>query len=177
VLNLKAFSEPQVSFSLFADLQIDGAEILIEFVLSDAKNLFGVLPKDITWNGSQIPRLDGLWNATCFEAFLRPAGQDKYYEFNFSLKPGWNAYAFETYREPQPPTATKNFELKSMEWITTTKTLKVILHNKTEYRKFNISLTTILQEKNGNKHYMALAHKGSKPDFHLAESFTLLRGV
>ena len=134
-------------------------------------------PKDNQlWKDREIDFISGLWNQTCFEAFLKPVGTEQYYEFNFSFKPAWMIFHFERYRFPQPPIASKDFEMKSMKWESTNCKLTVELINKTKHKKFNIGLAAILEEKQGIKHYCALAHTGSKPDFHLSDSFTLVRG-
>lgn len=164
------------SFSLEAEIQAQGAELVLEFSLKDPEGLFDVPKTAATWTAGEVARRDGLWQATCFEAFLQPFGSSHYYEFNFALMPAWNGYEFTGYREPQPPKATADFVLKSMNWDASRKHLRVVVENKSNARKFNAGLTAILQEKSGAKHYYAISHKGSKPDFHLAESFILQRG-
>ena len=44
-------------------------------------------------------RADGLWQHTCFEAFIRPAGGAAYREFNFAPSTQWAAYGFSSTRE------------------------------------------------------------------------------
>ena len=39
-------------------------------------------------------RTDGLWQHTCFEAFLKADASDSYYEFNFAPSGEWAAYRF-----------------------------------------------------------------------------------
>jgi hypothetical protein len=43
-------------------------------------------------------RADGLWQATCFEAFIQSGVGDSYLEFNFSPSSQWAAYRFDGYR-------------------------------------------------------------------------------
>src|SRR5690349_14172779 len=43
-------------------------------------------------------RADELWQTTCFELFLKPAGGSGYVELNLSPSERWNAYDFEAYR-------------------------------------------------------------------------------
>lgn len=121
------------SFTLEGDLQVQGPELVLEFSLGDPQSLFDVPKTAATWNSSDVVRKDGLWQATCFEAFLQPSGQDKYYEFNFALNPAWNAYEFSAYREPQPPTPTADFVLKTMSWDPVRKYLRVRLENEAHY--------------------------------------------
>src|ERR1700752_2603057 len=39
-------------------------------------------------------RSDGLWQHSCFEAFLRVANADSYHEFNFAPSGDWAVYRF-----------------------------------------------------------------------------------
>lgn len=43
-------------------------------------------------------RRDGLWQSTCFEAFLGVVGERQYWELNLSCSGDWNLYRFEGYR-------------------------------------------------------------------------------
>ena len=43
-------------------------------------------------------RADELWRSTCFEAFIRTAPGEAYYEFNFAPSTQWTAYRFDGYR-------------------------------------------------------------------------------
>ncbi|WP_413290646.1 hypothetical protein [Bdellovibrio sp. HCB337] len=164
-------------FTLEADISINGSHITFEYAVSDRAGLFELPTAAALWKKEDVSRRDGLWNSTCFEAFLQPIGSEQYYEFNFSLQPAWQAYAFDGYRVPQPPPPALDFAIESLEWIPVQNRLVARVENRSPFNKFQVGLTAILQEKNQNKHYCALAHKGPKPDFHLGESFTLLRGV
>lgn len=162
-------------FSIEADLSLKDADIYVEFKLKNLSGIFDLPTFPVNHVGVVVERLDELWKNTCFEVFLSPEGGEEYYEFNFSLKPAWNVYHFEAYRKPQPPRATEDFVFKNLNWNPTSGRLILQLKNKTPHRSFCVGLAAILQEKSMNKHYCALAHKGDKPDFHLRESFTLLR--
>jgi hypothetical protein len=175
VQKLKSY-ESNDKFQIESDLQIKGSDLYVEFKISDAQNLFKFPIKNETWTASTVKRENGLWQATCFEMFLMPEGSKRYYEFNFSLKPAWNAYQFETYRHPQPPAPTGDFNFRTMSWDPVGNILKVALNNKSSYRQFHVGLTAILVEKSGAKHYCALTHLGERPDFHIAKSFNLIRG-
>ena len=47
-------------------------------------------------------RIDGLWQHTCFEAFIGIKDSSAYYEFNFSPSSEWAAYQFRAYRDGWP---------------------------------------------------------------------------
>ena len=46
----------------------------------------------------QPARRDGLWQSTCFEAFLALPGQANYWEINLAPNGDWNLYALAGYR-------------------------------------------------------------------------------
>lgn len=164
-------------FTLESDLQIQGSELIFDYILSDPSGAFALPPQASSWSGPQISRALALWERTCFEAFLQPVGRENYYEFNFSCQPAWNAFAFTSYRAPQPLRETTDFAVLDMSWGNSPQHLRVKVENRSPYRAFQVGLTAVLQEKNQNKHYCSLAHKGAQPDFHRADGFILLRGV
>lgn len=168
---LNSFNNSTSNFKLEADVTRTGETLKLVYKILDAKNLLD-LPTSFTAEASSIPRADGLWNDTCFEMFLRPKGQNSYYEFNFSLTPAWNEYFFESYRLPQPPKQCQDISLKKIQW--NGQLLEIELHRLNPDEKFEISLTAVLKEKSGTIHYMALKHAGHEPDFHHAESFIAL---
>ena len=45
-----------------------------------------------------LGRTDGLWQTTCCEAFVKPAGRSDYLEFNLSPSTAWASYRFDDYR-------------------------------------------------------------------------------
>lgn len=178
VLNPFVYDE---RFSLTADLEVQGSELLFSYVLSDPMGLFESPSHDTPscetpWRADEVPRRLGLWENTCFEAFLQPLGLTKYYEFNFSLRPAWNGFQFESYRQPQPLMETPDFGLQKMEWKKAEGRLQVRVENRSPFGQFKVGLTAVLKEKNQKIHYCSLAHQGPKPDFHRADDFILVRG-
>ena len=62
--------------------------------------IVGEPPEALRLPPTVIPaRADGLWQRTCFELFLRRAGEAGYVEFNFSPSGEWAAYQFDGYRD------------------------------------------------------------------------------
>ena len=55
------------------------------------------IPKTGSSSGSGVRR-DGLWEHTCFEAFIGCVDDAGYYEFNLSPSKDWQCYRFEAYR-------------------------------------------------------------------------------
>jgi hypothetical protein len=112
-------------------------------------------------------RRDGLWQATCFELFVKQPGADAYAEFNLSPSERWAAYDFAGYRDgmaerpmPRDPVITPRrggstliFDvaipaaaLPAPPWI--------------------YGLTAVIVEQGGATSYWAIAHRPDKPDFH-----------
>ena len=134
---------------------------------------------DVVWPAVRAPvRTDELWRHTCFEAFIRPATGEAYYEFNFSPSTQWATYRFDSYRqggraagEIDSPRITVErtpefFTLQTApQWDASSE-----LGRATVWR---IGLSAVLEERGGHKSYWALAHPPGKPDFHHADGFTL----
>lgn len=116
-------------------------------------------------------RADELWQTTCFEAFLQPAGDDGYREWNFAPTGNWAAYDFSAYREGGDRADVGSPPYIRMEdnftWWTVGATIAVPAD--VEWR---LGLSAVLEEQDGTKSYWALAHsKEDKPDFHSADCF------
>jgi hypothetical protein len=121
-------------------------------------------------------RRDGLWEHTCFEAFLGRRGEDSYQELNLSPSGHWNLYRLEDYRdglrpEPgddQPPhrvvrdagELTLHLDLPLPEELAAAAPLQV-------------GITSVIEERSGRLSYWALAHPGAEPDFHRRDGFLL----
>jgi hypothetical protein len=116
-------------------------------------------------------RADGLWQTTCFEAFLRATGEEGYREWNFAPSGQWAAYDFTAYRANMtnadvaaPPyiRVEDNFT-----WWALGATIAVDAET-----NWQLGLSVVLEEKDGTKSCWALAHpSGDKPDFHAADCF------
>lgn len=165
---LISFNNVTTDFDLTGSAVLIGAKLKLTYKLLDPKNLLA-LPQAFTADPEAIARVDGLWNDTCFELFLRPVGKTSYHEFNFSLLPAWNQYVFSSYRNPQPPTASHDYTLESFSWDGTN--LEIMLAGFFAQKKYEVSLTAVLKEKSGLIHYLAHKHTGSEPDFHHIDSF------
>jgi hypothetical protein len=111
-------------------------------------------------------RADDLWQTTCFEAFLRPAGADAYREWNFAPSGQWAAYDFSGYREKRSNAAVAQSPYIRMEDNLTWWALGATIAVDADLQ-WQLGLSAILEEKAGTKSYWALAHpSGDKPDFH-----------
>ena len=133
--------------------------------------------------GLQLPlpsspvRADELWRHTCFELFLRGAGEGAYCEFNFAPSLQWAAYAFDSYREGMRPLEILRPRIemrqneRSFELRATLELWKLIDSGK--MADWRLGLAAIIEETNGDISYFALTHAPGKPDFHHRDSFVI----
>ncbi len=119
-------------------------------------------------------RADGLWQTTCFEAFVQPEGARSYVEVNLSPSGRWNVYDFTDRREgmaPRPcapaPTATMQRTADG-----------VVVFEASLPRPSlpdgpcRIGLTAVIEEQGGVRSWWALAHGSiDAPDFHDPATF------
>lgn len=121
-------------------------------------------------------RTDGLWQHTCFEAFVR-AGE-RYCEFNFSASTQCAAYRFDGYRSGMKPLEDVSALPMAIEASETALVLQATLPQAALAKwlgdgPLRIGLSAVIEEKNGRKSYWALKHPPGKPDFHRADCFAL----
>ena len=112
-------------------------------------------------------RADELWQHTCFEAFL--ANPPGYLEFNFSPSSQWAAYRFDSHRSGMREAR-----------IMPPKVETLIGFDRFELRAElampvlgPMGLAAVIEEKEGNISYWALAHPEGEPDFHHSGGFQL----
>ena len=120
---------------------------------------------------------DGLWEHSCFEAFIAVEGEAGYHEFNFSPSGQWAAYAFSDYRVRsirttwQPPfisLANTNKHLL-LEAVIADADLPQNIAGK----PFQLGLTAVIEANDSSLSYWALHHPVSRPDFHHRAGFIL----
>jgi hypothetical protein len=125
-------------------------------------------------------RTDGLWQHTCFEAFLRPEGGEAYYEFNLVPSLHWAAYRFSGYRsgmeavrEVGPPRGdAASPDDRTHFAFSATLEMEGLVALPLD-RPWRLGLSAIIEEKSGRKSYWALAHPPGAPDFHHPDCFQL----
>ena len=113
-------------------------------------------------------RADGLWQHTCFEAFL--ANPPGYLEFNFSPSSQWAAWRFDSHRSGMREAR-----------IMPPKVETLIGFDRFELRAElampvlgPMGLAAVIEEKDGNFSHWALAHPAGAPDFHHPDGFKLV---
>lgn len=121
---------------------------------------------------------DGLWQHTCFEAFVGIAGARAYREFNFSPSGQWAAYAFADYRQRDgaagaivaPQIAVRRFAGRlELDALLDAASLPLDALATT----LELGLSTVVEAADGRRSYWALAHPAAAPDFHHRDGFTL----
>jgi hypothetical protein len=116
-------------------------------------------------------RRDGLWQTTCFEAFVRGYGAIGYHEFNFAPSGDWASYSFDAHRAgmrdaPGEPVIERTDDGVSV-------TVGLSAYPDLVGAGWHVGLTTVIEEKDGTKSYWALKHPEGAPDFHDAACFVL----
>jgi len=144
---------------------------------------FGAVATTNIWFGVSAPanrfvipaaaepaRANGLWNTTCFEAFLRGAGKRKYREWNFAPSGQWAAYDFSGTRKGMKNADVASPPYVRMEDNFTWWALGATFTVETG-TTWDLGLSAVLEEKDGTKSYWALVHPSEKPDFHAPGCF------
>ncbi len=137
----------------------------------------GLIGLSFSWNalfafGATRAPDGSLWEATCFEAFLSLEGH-AYLEFNLALDGRWNAYHFDSYRQPQPPSALPGVRLLEFSSAPGRCDATFEIAPSLFGKLARASLTAVIESKEGKISYWALDHAGTQPDFHDARSFVL----
>lgn len=121
-------------------------------------------------------RTDGLWQHSCFEAFLRPPADPAYHEFNFAPSGAWAAYRLGGYRDamteaqlPLPRIVTD----RTPEHFVCTVELDLGGLAELDGAPWRLGVSAVIEERHGRKSYWALAHPPGKPDFHHEDCFVI----
>jgi hypothetical protein len=120
---------------------------------------------------------EGLWQHTCFEAFIAVVEEAPYHEFNFSPSGQWAAYGFDDYRARN---AWQAKQAPALHYVRTDHALvltavisEVDLPANPHNQPYRLGLSAVLETKTGELAYWALFHPSGKPDFHHRNGFTL----
>jgi hypothetical protein len=121
-------------------------------------------------------RVDELWRATCFEAFVQPGGGQGYLELNLAPSRAWAAYAFDSYRDGMrdAEVAAPTIEVRVADD-------RLDLRAEVDFSPFPdvatppwwLAISAVIEETSGRKSYWALAHPPDRPDFHAPAGFVL----
>ena len=120
-------------------------------------------------------RQDGLWQHSCFEAFVHGAGE-AYCEINLSPSSEWAAYGFDAYRAgmrpldrvPDPEIGMRGDD--AVHALRAEVELGSVAALRPD-RPWRIGLSAVIEDVDGTKSYWALAHPPGPPDFHHPDCF------
>lgn len=159
------------------NIQITGEVNRAENQLSIHYAVSGVMDKILLPVPARAVRKDDLWKATCFEFFIALPRMPQYWEFNMSPSSEWNVYRMDAYRRigfrKEGAIQQLPFEFKQGNdnlSLNISLDLTPILR---PAQVIQLGITAIIQTRDGNESYWALAHLGQHADFHLRESFVL----
>lgn len=128
-------------------------------------------------------RRDGLWEHTCFEAFVAIAGQPAYREFNFSPAGHWAVYDFSAPRQPVAAEATAAVAPPTIDCTGSAGRLEIAVALTAAQlppgmltAELEIGLCAVIEGADtldDALSYWALHHPGERPDFHRRDGFCL----
>jgi hypothetical protein len=189
VLSLKPFFRSSTPAALTQDISITAdltlmsantAEICFKWI--DPKHEI-VMPAP-----KHAGRVVGLWESTCFEAFIQPSPENqpqfvqnltapvRYYETNFSFDKSWNVFGFTDYRTPTTPT--ELVEAKILSFDVQSNQMKTVLQvDGADWRKVSISLCAVVVTRSYGKSYWSFKHADDKANFHHFDSFIIERSL
>ncbi len=161
---------------------IEGIQVHVGWTRTNALAFTYALNGDLMRLRIPLPqpprRADGLWQHTCFEAFVSVTGRTEYYEFNFAPSGEWAAYSFQAYRDGE--------SLRDQEVVS-----NITVHSEADHldldaivrldrllaipprARLRLALSAVIEEKDGLLSYWALKHPPGKPDFHHPDAFAL----
>ena len=131
----------------------------------------------ILWPAPAQGRTDGLWQHTCFEAFIGSTSGPAYAEFNLAPSGAWAAYAFDDYRTGMRDLAlpvNPQMAEESGLWQATIPIARLdALLGPAPWR---LAITAVIEATDGARSYWSLAHPSGKPDFHHPDCFAARLG-
>ncbi|THD81260.1 MAG: DOMON-like domain-containing protein [Phenylobacterium sp.] len=119
-------------------------------------------------------RTDELWRHTCFEAFVRPAEGERYYEFNLAPSGEWAAYSFDGYRDRMAPL--EGVAEPQIGWTVVEDGFELWTElelPQAAFAPWTVGLSAVIEEAGGRTSYWALAHPPGEADFHHSDGFAL----
>lgn len=150
-----------------AGLDRDGGRLRLTWTLADPAG-------EVLIPAMALPvRRDGLWQSTCFEAFIAPADRPDYLELNLAPSGAWNLYRFSACRQGMREVAEAPIEARELRRTATAFALAACLDLPPDLAAvpLEIGVTAVIEDRGGGKSYFALAHTGTRPDFHRRDSF------
>jgi len=131
----------------------------------------------ILWPVLAQGRTDGLWQHTCFEAFIGSTTGPAYAEFNLAPSGAWAAYAFDDYRSGMRDLALPSDpQIAGADGLWTATIPLAELNALLGPAPWRLAITAVIEARDGAKSYWSLAHPPGKPDFHHPDCFAARLG-
>jgi len=123
-------------------------------------------------------RAVGLWQHSCFEAFVRAATGAAYYEFNLAPSTQWAAFRFDGYRSGLRVAGaidTPQIDVRPGEGRFALQASLALdrLPDLPADAVWRVGLAAVLEDADGRRTYWALAHPPGRPDFHHSDCFAV----
>ena len=169
---LRSFAPPPASLALAGSVQRDGDRLRLQYRLEDPEGLVLLPPA----SAAAPRRCDELWTSTCFELFLAEPGTGPYWEANLSPSGDWNLYRLSGYREglaPEPAISALPFAVERQGGGLALRVDLDLGALPLAGRPLELAVTAVLELRDGEILYWALAHAGAEADFHRREGFLL----
>jgi hypothetical protein len=173
----KFFLIPFSTVKMQNDFKLEAALVRRSGILSVSYELKGPVQNlSIPVSIGKPERRNGLWVETCFELFMGPIDSEAYWEFNFSPSGNWNIYRFDAYRQGMQ----EEHAIEALPFGAAILQDSFNLNIEIELGKFTLSgqkievaLCAVVKDINASVTYWALAHHGTKPDFHRRDGFII----
>jgi hypothetical protein len=121
----------------------------------------------------------GLWEHTCFEAFVAADGAAAYHEMNLAPSGAWAAFAFRGYRDGGPlddaalaPGIAVRREVGRL--LLDARVPLARLWPAYPAARLRVALTAVVEAVDGSRSFWALRHPAGRPDFHHRDGFALV---
>ena len=168
---LRSFAPPPASLALGGSVHRDGDRLSLRYRLEAPDGLVLVPPAI-----AAPRRCYDLWTSTCFEFFLAEPGAEPYWEGNLSPNGDWNLCRLTGYRQglaPEPAIGALPFVVEreggGLDLAVTLDLGALPLAG----RPLELAVTAVVELRDGEILYWALAHPGEQADFHWREGFGL----
>lgn len=175
----KPFSkEGARSFTVKARMERTGLSLFCQYLI-DGDTTRVLLPKR---NSNNPTRMNGLWETTCFELFLKNKNSPNYLEFNFSTSGNWNAFSFSDYRSGMLEFGgISKMDIRfnygpgylGLDATLHLKEKRHFLEEDFDDGRIKACLCAVVENTQNEKSYWAVSHLSNKPDFHNDDNFTL----
>jgi hypothetical protein len=121
----------------------------------------------------------GLWEHTCFEAFVAADGAAAYHEMNLAPSGAWAAFAFRGYRDGGPlsdPALAPGIAVRreAGRLLLDARVPLARLSPAYAAARLRVGLTAVVEAADGGPSFWAIRHPTGRPDFHHHDGFALV---